>query len=131
VVCAPLLGITAAIIVPVSLLAYENIRALFRHFTWGLIISPSFYCFAATTISSITVPISLLKGMPKIFAEAEGKRLVAVVTGVALILLWSAVFQILIWGSYPLGYDKLGNEHLRLIPFIPWPTESLLHWLLG
>lgn len=125
------LTVTGALIAPAFLLGCENVRALVRHFTWGIFFSPSFYVFAGVTISSITVPINILKSIPKIFVQSEGKRFTAVMSGIALIVFWSAAFQVVSWGSYPLGYDKQGYEHLRLIPFIPWPTDSLLHWIFG
>lgn len=122
--------VAVAVIIPSSLLAYENCQTLFHRFTWGILFSPSSYIFGAATVSSIAVPIFILKGIPKTFLESQA-RFTAVAIGIVMIVLWSAAFQIVIWGAYPLGYDKYGNGHLRLIPFIPWPTESLLHWLFG
>jgi hypothetical protein len=50
------------------------------------------------------------------------RHLMAVVTPV-MVILAVILLQVILCGSYPLGYDADGTERLRMIPFIPWPDR--------
>ena len=120
--------VTAVILIPVGLLAFENVMGVFHTFKVLMLFSPSFYLFWAATISSLTVPISVLKTMPKNFMD-DDKSFLSIAIGLGFILFWTAVFQVLIWGSYPHGYDAKGIGHIRMIPFLPWPNVPFFQWL--
>jgi len=123
--------VVALILVPIGLLAFENVRSLFRHFTWGLLVSPSFYLFAGLTIASIYLPIALLISIIGSFTASLSQRFLYSLRALALIVGLSVMIQVVLWGSYPLGYDANGTQHLRLIPFLPWPHIPFLKWIWG
>jgi hypothetical protein len=122
----------AVIVIPSGLLAFGNLRSLYRHFTWGLLISPSCIVFLCLTGTSIFLPLNLLSSIPIIFSEPSfAKKLTFTLRTIALIVGLSILIQIVLWGAYPLGYDADGREHLRLIPFLPWPRLSFFTWIWG
>jgi hypothetical protein len=123
--------VVAVIIIPVGLLAFENCRSLWRHFTWGLLVSPSFYMFVALTLTSPVLPIAFLTAIPETFTASPSQRFIRSLTILLSIVCVSVVIQIFLWGSYPLGWDSDGTEHLRLIPFFPWPRIPFLRWIWG
>jgi hypothetical protein len=123
------LVVVATIIVPSGILAFENIRYLCRHFTWGLLVSPSCVSFLGLTVTSIMLPLGLLSSITTVFEASTSRKLLYSARTVALTVGLSVVIQIVIWGSYPLGSDANGMEHIRMIPFFPWPQTSFLQWI--
>jgi hypothetical protein len=123
--------VVAVISFPAGLLAFENCRSLWRHFTWGLLVSPSFYMFVALTLASPVLPIGFLAAIPETFPASPFQRFIRSLTILLSIMCVSAVIQIVLWGSYPLSRDSDGTEHLRLIPFVPWPRIPFLRWIWG
>jgi hypothetical protein len=113
-------------------LDYGMLRLLFHNWDWGFFISPSAYLFFALLPLSITVPVTLLCSIPRLFIRDENGGLykhrflwsfllfIAGIPAVQLIIL------LLMWGSFQLGVDAQNNIHLRLLPFIPWPDWGLL-----
>ncbi len=105
---------------------YHNIVLALKHFTLGYLISPSAYVFFVAIFSSVTVPIVLLITVPHIFSgndmELYKRKYLYSVIALLAIFIGSLILQFIIWGSLPFGIDNQGYVHLRLIPFIPWPT---------
>jgi hypothetical protein len=112
------------IIIPVGRHAYKGATIVFHHFSWLVWVSPSNYLFWASTIGSVTVPIYGLFAIPALFnreAQAYRRRYLWSCCVVIGCMAMSVLCSFVSWGSFPLATDRVGFEHVRMIPFFPWP----------
>lgn len=105
-------------------------RVLVSRWTWGLLLSPAAYFWLGATLSSIVTPVYFVIELPRLFdprwagIDYVHRYRNAVVATIALVAV-VAVCMVVAWGSFPLDWEPDG-EHLRLLPFIPLPSEAFL-----
>lgn len=58
------------------------------------------------------------------FAKKYGLTMLVVVG----IFLATVVLRVMIWGSFPLEVDEQGIQHLRIVPFFPFPSRPVTAW---
>ncbi len=107
---------------------YHNVALTFSRFTWAIFISPSAYLFFSSVLASVFLPLQLLLLIPAFFDPSNsgyGRRYVVSFGLIAGIAVSCVIFQVVIWGSFPLPTDQDGSIHLRMIPFLPWPEAPL------
>ena len=89
-------------------------------------LSPSaFFCFSVM-FASVVWPIIGLVLIAALVTQRQ--RWGSVILTIVVLLLFPFITDFLIWGSFPLPLDDEGNIHLRLIPFIPWPSGGFGHY---
>jgi len=110
-----------------ALEAYKYTRVVIAHWTWGLLLSPAAALWVALELASIALPVQALLLILTFFHpdtdelyEHRARNTVLCVIGapVAVFVIW-----VLIWGSFPLENGADG-VYMRMIPFIPWPSET-------
>lgn len=124
----PLGGCTVTEIVwPNMLSGFGNLGVVARHFSWILFFSPSAYVCLGSVFGSVILPIVLFLMIPGFFEHGMpvyGRRYLASFGIILAIVLSALLLQVVIWGSFPLANDDAGYVHVRMIPFIPWPSTS-------
>ena len=104
--------------------AVRCIRPILGRWTWGLLLSPAAYVYVVSLILCVTTPLMWNAATKRVRGRTSSHGLVGFVIIVAVLLVLHAV----VWGSVPLAYDATGAEHIRMIPFIPWPNEPF--WIV-
>jgi hypothetical protein len=117
-------------VIPDAISAYANAKLVFKYFSWLLFISPSAAFCLTLTLAAIFLPIVLMLYIPTYFERTDENtafRKRYIYTIVTVVAIWLAVLliQFLIWGSFPIGFDKENYVHIRMIPFIPWPEAPM------
>lgn len=94
--------------------------------SWFVFVSPSAYFCLTTIVESIIWPVQWLMAIPALVSAKDDLQLrrrwlycSLIVVGVILLPLLT---DTLIWGSFPFALDNQNIQHLRMIPFIPWPS---------
>ena len=100
--------------------AVRCIRPILGRWTWGLLFSPAAYVFVVSLVLCVTTPLMWNAATKKV-KERTGSSYGLL--GFVVIVVMLMVVHEVVWGSVPLAYDANGAEHIRMIPFIPWPTE--------
>ena len=110
-------------VVPSGVSGYQNIKLSLRYFTWIYLISPSAYVFFSMILASVVLPLQLLFYIPLLFSKdtVNYKKYLYSVLIIIGIAVSAVLLQLIVWGSCPYEFDSNGYEHLRMIPFIPWP----------
>lgn len=119
----------ALFIIPVCHHAYKGAAMVVHHLSWLVWISPSAYFFWASTVGSVTAPIYGFFMIPALFdreAQAYKRRYLWAVCVVVGSTAMSVLCSFVSWGSFPLAADHAGFEHVRMIPFLPWPDTPYL-----
>jgi dolichyl-phosphate-mannose--protein O-mannosyl transferase len=105
--------------------AFAALKLVWQRWSLMISISPSaLFCFGVMFLS-VVWPIA---GLMAIAALTRTQRWSHVILTIVALLLFPFVTDFLIWGSFPLPLDDEGNIHLRLIPFIPWPSGGFGHY---
>lgn len=113
-------------VVPNISAGYTNIRLVFRHWKWILLVSPSAYVFFSLVVYSVCQPIQFLMFIPAFFSEERGtttfdrRYLLSFLVVISLIVL-VFLLQLAIHSSFPFCWQADGVERLRLVPFLPCP----------
>jgi len=111
-----------------ALEAYRYGRVVLSHFAWPMLLSPACYLWFSVSLASIVLPFQGLAFIRVLFnpgvQEYKHRYRRSVVTFAFVILL---IFLTLVvaWGSFPLDTDSAGAIHLRMIPFLPLPSQPL------
>jgi hypothetical protein len=105
---------------------YTNVRLVARHWTWGLLLSPSAYLFFATAMYSVLMPIQLMLFIPGFFSDETevatyDRRYLLSLLVFAGIAVLSVVMQFVIEYSFPFCWQSDGVERMRILPFLPCP----------
>lgn len=98
---------------------------IFRHWSWFYLLSPAADLCLGLMFYILFCPLQWAGAASAYIAGHDrwtGKTR-AVLVAVAVLVGTLFVLHFVIWGSFPIGYDKTGHERLRLIPFIPWPDN--------
>jgi hypothetical protein len=107
-----------------ALEGYKNVRVLIEHWTWALLLSPAADMWFGLSLFSVVFPLQATVVIPAMF-DPENTSAHPIRNG-ALSVIWvpALVFgiQILLWGCFPLQAHD-GHIYMRLVPFIPWPSE--------
>jgi hypothetical protein len=104
--------------------AWRIIQLYFHRWNWVALVSPSNALCLATLFTSVAAPV---QGVLAAFALAsdrgkDSKRFFVILGIWMLVLVLPFVTDTIIWGSFPFNFDADGIQHLRLIPFFPWPN---------
>jgi hypothetical protein len=108
--------------------AWTVATLIFNRWHWAGLFSPSgAFCYTVT-IASVIFPVRGVLLASRLLADRNQpwKRIFPVVTLLVLILALPLITDTLIWGSFPFTYDSAGYGHIRLIPFIPWPSGGYM-----
>ena len=117
------------IVWPNAVSGFANLATVGRHFSWMLLFSPSAYICLGSTFGSVILPIAFMLMIPSFFERGMpryGRRYLASVGIILATAVSALVLQVVIWGSFPLANDDAGFVHVRIFPFIPWPSTSAL-----
>ena len=102
------------------------LKLAWQRWSWEVVLSPSaFFCFSVM-FASVVWPIIGLVVIAALVTQRQ--RWGRVILTIVVLLLFPFVTDFLIWGSFPLPLDDEGDIHLRLIPFIPWPSGGFGHY---
>jgi hypothetical protein len=110
--------------------SYVQARFAFYNLTFGtiflLLLSPSADLCVILNTCSLILPIAWLGWLFHILTVPRGTitiryRMVYSVLIILGIFAVPFIIEVLIWGSYPIVFDDQGFEHIRMIPFFPWP----------
>lgn len=107
--------------------AFRLLKLAIARWLWVGLLSPSAYFCFCMLIASVYLPFQGLLFTAG-FVTAEGgvarRRFHGILIVVAIFLL-PVVTDFLTWGSFPFPVDSNGTGHLRIIPFIPWPSGHI------
>ena len=105
--------------------AIDIAKLAYQRWSWFGLFSPSAaFCYSAMC-ASVLLPIYWLGAIAAIMIDDirdMPKRLLNSFLVAAMILGLPLLTDALIWGSFPFPVDAEGRMHLRLIPFVPWPS---------
>jgi hypothetical protein len=109
--------------IPNATSGYRNVRLVFQHWTWGLLLSPSAYLFFATVLYSVVMPLHFMLFIPGFFARdaTYNRRYLFSSLVLAALAVVAVITQIIIQSSFPFCWQSDGVERMRMLPFLPCP----------
>ena len=102
-------------------------RTARARWVWAALLSPSAALCFSSLIANLLLPFQLVLLIPGLFDPGEpdvySKRYRYALMAIVGIFVIPLLVEAVVWGSFPFNYDPDGTGRLRLIPFVPWPTN--------
>ena len=97
---------------------YHCAAIILERWTWSLLLSPAAYFYFGSLVTCVSMPMQWWVATKNSGGTWQHKA-----GTLAVIVFFLFLLHVLVWGSVPLAYDVSGREHIRILPFIPWPDQ--------
>lgn len=105
------------------------IKLVIKRWNWSGLFSPSAaICFATVAGSIIYPAYGLIAALALLGngCDTRKRRYLYAAVILAIVAVLPIITDTLIWGSFPFTFDSRGVGHLRVIPFLPWPSGGYM-----
>lgn len=106
---------------------WQVVKTAYDRWTWAVFFSPSAALCLAALVMNLQMPIQLTMLISTYFGESSSgmfrKRYLFTCFTIAAIFIFPLLVECVVWGSFPFNFDANGVGRLRLIPFLPWPSN--------